>query len=83
MRVSAQVSLYPLRQERLGPAIALFREALERRGIDAQVGAMSTHCAGESGQVFRALEEGFARAAERGDVAMVVTVSNACPAGER
>jgi uncharacterized protein YqgV (UPF0045/DUF77 family) len=83
MRVSAQVSLYPLRQEKLGPAIETLRRALEGQGLVAQVGAMSTLIAGEASQIFRALEEGFERVAERGAVAMVITVSNACPAPAR
>jgi uncharacterized protein YqgV (UPF0045/DUF77 family) len=83
VRVSAQVSLYPLRQEKLGPAIETLRQALERQGLEVQVGAMSTLIAGEASQIFKALEDGFARVAERGQVAMVVTVSNACPAAER
>jgi uncharacterized protein YqgV (UPF0045/DUF77 family) len=83
MRVSAQVSLYPLRQEKLGPAIETLREALERQGLDAQVGAMSTLAEGEARMVFRALEEGFEQAAAQGQVAMVVTVSNACPPVDR
>jgi uncharacterized protein YqgV (UPF0045/DUF77 family) len=83
MRVSAQVSLYPLRQEKLGPAIEVLRGVFERQGIDSQVGAMSTLIAGEARQIFQALEDGFALVAERGAVAMVVTVSNACPATRR
>jgi uncharacterized protein YqgV (UPF0045/DUF77 family) len=83
MRVSAQVSLYPLRQEKLGPAIEALRQAFERQGLDAEVGAMSTLIAGEASQIFKALEDGFAQVAERGPAAMVVTVSNACPAAER
>jgi uncharacterized protein YqgV (UPF0045/DUF77 family) len=83
VRVSAQVSLYPLRQEKLGPAIEVLRGVFERQGIDSQVGAMSTLIAGEARQIFQALEDGFALVAERGAVAMVVTVSNACPAAEQ
>jgi uncharacterized protein YqgV (UPF0045/DUF77 family) len=83
MRVSAQVSLYPLRQEKLGPAIQALRAALERRGLVAQVGAMSTLVEGEAHLVFGALEDGFGQVAEQGQVAMVVTLSNACPALDR
>jgi uncharacterized protein YqgV (UPF0045/DUF77 family) len=82
MKVSAQISLYPLRQERLSPAIDALREALERAGLDAQVGPMSTLVSGEAERVFGALRAGFERAAGAGPVAMTVTVSNACPVPE-
>jgi len=83
MRVSAQISLYPLRQQKLGPAIDLIRQALEREGLEADVGPMSTLVTGETSRVFPALREGFERAARRGAIAMVVTLSNACPMPER
>jgi uncharacterized protein YqgV (UPF0045/DUF77 family) len=82
MKVSAQISLYPLRQQRLSPAIDALREALEHAGLDAKVGPMSTLVSGESERVFAALRAGFERAATAGPVAMAVTVSNACPVAE-
>lgn len=83
MTVSAQISLYPLRQERLGPAIEAFRRALEGAGLAPEVGAMSTMVSGDTAALFTALRAGFERAAELGPVAMVLTVSNACPVPER
>lgn len=83
MTVSAQISLYPLRQERLGPAIETLRQALEREGLEPQVGAMSTLVSGEASRIFAALRAGFEQAAALGPVAMNVTVSNACPVAER
>jgi uncharacterized protein YqgV (UPF0045/DUF77 family) len=83
MTVSAQISLYPLRQEKLGPAIEAFRLALERQGLEAQVGPMSTLVSGDSDRIFQALRKGFEAAAEGRQVAMVVSVSNACPTRER
>ncbi len=76
---SAQISVYPLRQERLGPAIEMVRSALAARGLDARVGPMSTHVVGEDALIFAALAEAFAKAAETGEVVMSFTVSNACP----
>ncbi|GIV99648.1 YkoF family thiamine/hydroxymethylpyrimidine-binding protein [Roseiflexus sp.] len=77
--LTAQVSLYPLRQEHLSPAIdaalALWRE----RGLDVRPGAMSTLIAGEEETVWEALRAAFAAAAACGETVMVVTVSNACP----
>ena len=44
---SAQISVYPLRQEHLGPAVETVRETLEAHGLQAQVGPMSTIVTGE------------------------------------
>jgi uncharacterized protein YqgV (UPF0045/DUF77 family) len=79
MLVSAQIAIYPLRQDRLTPAIAAVTSALEAAGLRPEVGPMSTVVTGESGAVFRALEEAFIRAGALGHVVMTVTVSNACP----
>lgn len=76
---SAQISVYPLRQEHLGPAVETVRETLEAHGLRAQVGPMSTIVTGETGIVFAALAEAFDKAARAGEVVMTLTVSNACP----
>ena len=81
MTISAQISLYPLRQARLGDAIEALRAALEREGLVPEVGPMSTLVSGEADRVFEALRVGFERAAARGPLALVVTLSNACPVG--
>jgi uncharacterized protein YqgV (UPF0045/DUF77 family) len=79
VKVSAQVSIYPLRQERLGPAVEAVRTALEAHSLRPEVGTMSTQVVGETDAVFRALEDAFNRAGAQGQVVMTVTVSNACP----
>jgi uncharacterized protein YqgV (UPF0045/DUF77 family) len=79
MFISAQISIYPLRQEHLSPAIDAVREALESRGLQPEIGAMSTIVTGDSSNVFTALQEAFDRAAATGHVVMTLTVSNACP----
>jgi uncharacterized protein YqgV (UPF0045/DUF77 family) len=79
MVVSAQISVYPLRQEHLSPAIDAVRQVLESRGLQPEVGPMSTVVVGEAKDVFVALHEAFDRAAASGHVVMTVTVSNACP----
>jgi uncharacterized protein YqgV (UPF0045/DUF77 family) len=76
---SAQISIYPLRQDRLRPAIEAVREALGAHGLTANVGPMSTTAVGEDRAIFAALADAFAKAAETGQVVMSVTVSNACP----
>ena len=77
--MSAQVSLYSLRQERLSPAIEKALRIFRKHGLEVQPGPMSTLISGENGTIFTALREAFVRAAEDGEVVMVVTLSNACP----
>ena len=77
--ISAQVSLYPLRTEHLGPAIDAFAEALREAGLHVEPGPMSTLVVGEPDALFAALQSGFEAASAEGDVVMQVTVSNACP----
>jgi uncharacterized protein YqgV (UPF0045/DUF77 family) len=81
MIVSAQIAIYPLRQDRLTPAVTAVSAALQAAGLRPEVGAMSTVVTGEAGVVFRALEDAFARAGTLGHVVMTITVSNACPVG--
>ena len=80
MGVSAQVSVYPLGQGDLSPAIQAAWRAFRAHGLSCRPGAMSTLLEGETETVFAALRDAFQAAAERGATAMVVTVSNACPA---
>ncbi len=77
--MSAQVSLYPLRQVSIGPPIRETVRIFRERGLKTRVGEMSTLVWGEEQAVFAALQETFQRAAEHGDVVMAVTLSNACP----
>ncbi len=78
-RVTAQVSLYPLRQASLGPAIERALGILRRRRLVVEPGRMSTLVTGPTDEVFAALRSAFEGVAEGRDVVMVVTVSNACP----
>jgi len=77
--IAAQVSLYPLGQSSLSPAIKETLWILERYGLHVEAGAMSTVVAGDDDAVFAALHEAFCRAAEQGQVVMMATFSNACP----
>jgi uncharacterized protein YqgV (UPF0045/DUF77 family) len=79
MVVSAQISLYPLRQDRLSPAIREMQEALAVAGLDVVPGPMSTLVTGDGAVVFDALKDAFLRVAATGHVVMTATVSNACP----
>jgi uncharacterized protein YqgV (UPF0045/DUF77 family) len=76
--ISAQVSLYPFRHEQLAPVIDEALEELRRRGLEVQPGTMSTLVLGSEESVLSALREAFGKASRRGEVVMVVTISNAC-----
>lgn len=76
--ISAQVSLYPLRQMDLGPAIREAVRIFREHDLEAQVGPMSTVLWGADVAVFAALQAAFSMVAQWGDVVMVVTLSNAC-----
>lgn len=77
--VSAQISLYPLGQAELSPAIEAVLEVLRAHGLPVEVGSMSTLTWGDHGTVFAALRDAFAAAVEHGPAVLQVTVSNACP----
>ncbi len=84
MLISAQVSLYPMKQRRLSPCLEEAWRIIEENRLDCQKGEMSTVVRGAVEVVFLALQKVFLRAAEKGPLSMVVTFSNACPrpAGE-
>jgi uncharacterized protein YqgV (UPF0045/DUF77 family) len=77
----AQVAIYPLRQDRLTPAITAVSRALGAAGLQPEVGPMSPMVTGDAATVFGALEEAVVQAGALGHVVMTVTVSDACPLG--
>lgn len=77
MKTLAQVSIYPLHQEKCSPAIEAVWQALEKSGLSYEKGSVSTLIQGESEQFFGALKEAFEKAVEFGNVNMVVTIANA------
>lgn len=80
--ISAQVSLYPLRQTEIGARIHEVVRILRGHGLTVRIGEMSTLVWGEERLVFAALQTAFHQIAELGDTVMTVTVSNACPLPE-
>ena len=79
MAVSAQIAIYPLRQEHLTPSVEAVQHALRAHGLEPESGPMSTYVVGEDDAIFTALREAFAQASSMGHVVLTVTVSNACP----
>ena len=81
--ITAQVSLYPLGQAALAPAIDETLQIFQKHGLDVLPGSMSSVIVGDDATVFEALQDAFQRVAEKGEVVMVVTFSNACPVPEK
>jgi len=79
VEVTAQVSVYPLGQGQLEPAIQAVWEAFRAHGLQYQAGPMSTVLEGEEGAVFGAMRDAFQGAAKFGGTVMTITISNACP----
>ena len=77
--MTAQVSLYPLRRPELSSAIDNTLEIFRQQGLEVTPGPMSSLIAGNSTNVFRALQRAFQNVAEKSEVVMVTTFSNACP----
>jgi len=78
-KISAQFSIYPLRQPKLSPTINQALSTLERHDLQCIPGSMSTLVIGRESVLWPVLREVFAKAAENGEVVMIVTFSNACP----
>ncbi len=77
--ITAQVSIYPLRQDKLSPAIDAVLEIFAQHSVESQMGAMSTLIWGDDEKVFATLLDAFRKAASLGETVMVTTISNACP----
>jgi uncharacterized protein YqgV (UPF0045/DUF77 family) len=78
--LTAQVSVYPLRQPQLSPTIDKTVRICRAHGLEVSLGSMSTLVKGDDDEVFAALKQALRSGAAQGDVVMVVTLSNACPA---
>ena len=77
--ISAQVSLYPLRVKSLSPFINEAMKIFEDLGVSVFPGSMSTVITGTDKFVWQALRDAFSACANRGELVMTITVSNACP----
>ena len=79
MKVQAEVSLYPLRQDDLTKPIQQFVESLKSDDLNVKTGTMSSVISGEESIVFQSLQKAFAQAAQKYDVVLTAKISNACP----
>lgn len=79
MKIQAEISLYPLRQNELTKPIRQFIELLENNKLKVELGPMSSLIAGDSQVVFESLREAFEQLAKEYEVVMTAKISNACP----
>jgi uncharacterized protein YqgV (UPF0045/DUF77 family) len=79
MKVQAEISLYPLRQNELTKPIQQFIGLLENNKLKIEPGPMSTLITGEESVVFEKLQKSFGQLAEKYQIVMTVKISNACP----
>jgi uncharacterized protein YqgV (UPF0045/DUF77 family) len=77
-----QLSVYPLRQPHVGPAVRAAVKAAADEGVDLTVGRLSTFGRGDEESVFRAVRAAFTAARSHGPTVMVVTLSSGLPGEE-
>ena len=83
MKIQAEVSLYPLRQDDLTKPIQHFIESLKRDDLNVKTGSMSSVISGDSQIVFQGLQKAFEQAAQRYEIVLTVKISNVCPETEK
>ena len=79
MKVQAEISLYPLRQNELSNPIQEFVQVLENNKLQVKTGSMSSFVTGDSQVVFESLRKAFEQLAEKYEVVVNAKISNACP----
>ena len=79
MKVQAEISLYPLRQNELTKPIQQFVQVLENNKLQVKTGSMSSFVTGDSQVVFESLQEVFELLAKEYELVMTAKISNACP----
>ena len=80
--VHLQLSVYPLRQPHLRPAIEAALTAAAGEGVDITVGRLSTLVRGDEPAVFAALRAAFRAAGSSGSTVMVATLASGAPSDE-
>ena len=79
MKIQAEVSLYPLRQDDLTEPIQQFVESLKNENLNVKTGPMSSVISGDSSIVFQSLQKAFEQAVQKYEVVLTAKISNACP----
>jgi uncharacterized protein YqgV (UPF0045/DUF77 family) len=78
-QIGLQISVYPLRQAHLRPAVEAAVKAASGAGVDVTVGRLSTFTQGDEEAVFAAVRAAFTAARSLGPTVMVVTLASGLP----
>lgn len=79
LELSAQMSLYPLRQPKLSPAINAALKVLKGHSLKIIPGSMSTLIIGKENDLWAGLSQAFSEASQGRELVMILAISNACP----
>jgi len=79
MKVQALISIYPLKTNSLSEPIAEFCKMLKDKDLKVKTRTMDSLVVGESGVIFKSVQEAFEQIVEKYDIAMDLKISNACP----
>ncbi len=79
MKVQAEISLYPLRQDDVTKPIRQFIQILEDNNLQVKTGPMSSLVVGKEPDVFESLQKAFGKIAQKYEVVLTAKISNACP----
>ena len=79
MKITAEVSLYPLKTTDVTPAIVEFIDYMRAAGLEVQPGRLSTLVTGESAAVFAALQAAYEQSCRQGAAVLVVKAANIGP----
>jgi uncharacterized protein YqgV (UPF0045/DUF77 family) len=82
MRITAEVSLYPLKTSDVTPAVVMFVNSVREAGLEVQPGRLSTLVSGESAAVFAALQRAYEQCCAEGAAVLVVKATNIGPPSE-
>lgn len=82
MNIQAEISLYPLGEPDLLPAIEEFLDVLRSQGLKPRMGTMSTSVVGDSTVLLPAIARAFEQVAAHHRCVLIVKYSNACPPAE-
>jgi uncharacterized protein YqgV (UPF0045/DUF77 family) len=77
--MGCQFSIYPLRQDDVGPAVRGAIAAARAEGCSVRVGNLSTLLSGSEDQVFSALRAAYRAAQRQGSTVMVATFAAGMP----
>jgi len=76
--IGIQVSIYPLREKEISPALNKFWEKLKESELKFEVNSFATIIWGEEDRIFDFLKDVWKEVTKDRSVVMVVTLSNAC-----